>query len=74
MIDVPLMYGHIRNHHLIQESFGKETQETNMRNQDVVKDVPDILSDMLTKSQIHKENDDVTPENNFVSDDDHGDV
>lgn len=68
------MYGHIRNHHLIQESFGKETQETNMRNQDVVKDVPDILSDMLTKSQIHKENDDVTPENNFVSDDDHGDV
>lgn len=42
-----------------------------MGNQDVDKDVPDTLSNMLTDSQIHKENDDVTPENNSASDDDH---
>ncbi|CAI8586489.1 unnamed protein product [Vicia faba] len=72
VLDVPLIYESIRNHHLIQKYFVDETQETNMINQDVDKDVSDIMSDMLeTKSKIHKENDDVTPENNFVSDDDH---
>ncbi|CAI8619253.1 unnamed protein product [Vicia faba] len=42
-----------------------------MENQDADKDVPGILSDMLTESQIYKENDDVTSENNTMSDDDH---
>lgn len=42
-----------------------------MKNQDVNKDVLDIMSDMLIESQIHNENDDVTPKNNYVSDDEH---
>lgn len=71
VFNVPLMYAPIRIHHLIKKYFGKETQETKMRNQYVDKDVPDILYDMLTNSQFHKENNDVTFENNFVSDDDH---
>lgn len=32
VIDVPLMYGPIRNHYLIQKYFVKETQETNLGN------------------------------------------
>lgn len=46
MIDVPLMYEPMRNHHLIQESFGEETYETIMGKHDVDKDVSDILSDI----------------------------
>lgn len=61
----------MENHHLIQNSFGKETQETNLGIQDVDKYVPDIMYDMLTMSQIYKEKDDVTHENNFISDDNH---
>lgn len=41
----------------------KETQETNLGNQDVDKDVADILSDKLTESQRHKESDDYIHEN-----------
>lgn len=69
VLHVSLMYGPIRNHHIIQKSFGEDAQEIDIENQDV--DVPDILPDMLTKSQIHKENYNVTLENNYVSDDDH---
>lgn len=54
VIDFPLMYGPMRNHHLNQIYFSEENQETNMGNLDVDKNVPDIMSDMLTKSQIHK--------------------
>lgn len=72
MLDVPLMYGPIRNLHLIQKYFTNDTQETNLGSQDVDKDVSDVMSDMLeTKSQNYKENVDVIPGNNYVSDDDH---
>lgn len=71
VLDIPLMYETIRNHHLIQKYFGEQTRETNFGNLDVDKDVSDILSDMLTESQIHKESDDVIHENNLMSDDDH---
>lgn len=74
MIDVPLMYGPTRNHHLIQKYFGEKTRETNMGNHDIDKDVLDTMSNMLTKSQIHKENDDMITKNNSVSDDVHEDV
>ncbi|CAI8618210.1 unnamed protein product [Vicia faba] len=68
VINVPLMYGPITNHYLIQKNFVDETQES----QDVNKDVSNIMPDMLEiESQIHKENDDVILENNSVSDDDH---
>lgn len=63
MIDVPLLYKPIRNHYFIQKDFGKVNWETNQGNQDDDKDVPDILSDMLTKYQMHKENDDHAHEN-----------
>ncbi|CAI8605073.1 unnamed protein product [Vicia faba] len=66
VIDVTLMFGPIRGHHVIQKSFGEMTHKPN-----VDKYVPNILSGMLIESQIHKENGDVTPENNFVSDNDH---
>lgn len=65
------MYGPIINTHLIQKYFSEDTQETNLGNQDVYKYVSDIISNMLTESRIHKENDDVTLENNFGSDYDH---
>lgn len=72
MLDVPLMYEPIIHHHLIQKYFTDDTQKTNMGNQDVDKYVSDILSDMLeTESKIHKENDDIIPENNYLSDDEH---
>lgn len=59
VINVSLMYEPVRNHPLIQKTVSNDTHETNMVNQD--KDVSNILSDMLeTKSQIHKEKDDVT--------------
>lgn len=71
-LDVPLMYRPLRNQPLIQKNIANETQETNMGNQDVDKDVSDIFSDMLeTDSHIYMENGDVTPENNYVNDDDH---
>lgn len=71
------MYGPIRNHHLIQNYFTEETQETNLGNQDVDKDMPDIMFDILeAESQTQKENDDVILGNGYVSDDDlvHEDV
>ncbi|CAI8595092.1 unnamed protein product [Vicia faba] len=58
VIDVSLLYGPRRNHHLIQMGFDEETQETNMGNQDGDKYVPYILLYMLTESQMHKKNDD----------------
>ncbi|CAI8606187.1 unnamed protein product [Vicia faba] len=58
VIDVSLMYRPMRNHQFIQKYFGEETQETNMGNHGVDKDVPNILPDMLAESQIRKENDD----------------
>ncbi|CAI8595117.1 unnamed protein product [Vicia faba] len=58
VIDVSFFYGPIRKHHLFKKDFGEETHETNMGNQDDDKDVLDILYDMLTKSQMHKENGD----------------
>lgn len=42
VIDVPLMYVPLRNHHL--KDFGEETHETNMRNQD---DIDYILEDYI---------------------------
>lgn len=71
VLNVPLMYRPIRNHHLIQKSFSIDTKETNLGNQDIDSDVPYITSDMLTNSEIHKENDNMALENNFVSDGDH---
>ncbi|KAL5079391.1 hypothetical protein RYX36_007812, partial [Vicia faba] len=58
VIDVSLLYGPRRNHHLIQMGFDEETRETNMGNQDGDKYVPYILLYMLTESQMHKKNDD----------------
>lgn len=55
MIDVSLMRGPLRNHRLM--SIGEESPKFNMGNQDVNIVVPAILSDMLTKSQRLKEND-----------------
>lgn len=37
VLNASFMYGHVRNHHLIQKSFAHETWETNMRNQDLDK-------------------------------------
>lgn len=71
MIDVPLMYGPMRNNHLVQNPFGEETWETNMGNSGVDKDVSDILSYILAESPIHKENDDETLENNYVTGNEH---
>lgn len=62
VIDVPLMYVPIRNHYLIHISIDAESQEYNMGNQDVDKDVPYILSDMLIQSQMLKDDDDHTLE------------
>lgn len=47
VLNVLLMYGPIRNHPLIQNIVANETQETNLGNQYVDKDVPYILSDIL---------------------------
>lgn len=72
VLKASLIYGPIRDHHPIQKFFDEETQETRMENKEVDKDVSYIMSGMLqTKSQSLKENDDVTHENNFVSDDNH---
>lgn len=54
LINVPLMNGLMRNHQLVHMSISEQTRETNRRNQDV--DVSYILSNMLTESQMHKEN------------------
>lgn len=51
VIDVSVMKGPMRNHHLIHMSVGEETHETNLGNQDVDKDVLDFLSDMLIESK-----------------------
>lgn len=56
VIDVPLKYRPLRNQHPIQMSFGEEAQEINLGNLCVDKYVPNILSDMLSESQMHKEN------------------
>ncbi|CAI8609156.1 unnamed protein product [Vicia faba] len=48
----------IRNYHDSLMSYGEESQQINLRNPDSDKDVEDIMSDMLTESQVHKENDD----------------
>lgn len=54
------MNGLVRNHPIIQKDVADETQETNMWDQDVDKDMPYIQSDMLdTKSQTHKENENI---------------
>lgn len=58
VINVHNMYEPMENHHLIQMSFYKETQESNLGIQNNDNDVSNILYDMLTQSQIHKENDD----------------
>ncbi|XP_050888881.1 uncharacterized protein LOC127094053 [Lathyrus oleraceus] len=50
MIDVSLMYRRMRNHHLIHMVVGEESEESNVENQDVDKDVQDIVSDMLSES------------------------
>lgn len=71
VLNVSLMYEPIRNHHLIQKYFVDDTEESNLENQCVDKDVPYILFNMLTESQSHKEDEDVILENNFVSGDDH---
>lgn len=56
--NVPLRFGPMRNHHDILMSSGEDSQETNLSCLNGDKDVPDILSDMLTKSQVHKGSDD----------------
>lgn len=50
VIEVPLLYGPKRNHFLIHMSTSEESQKSNSRNQDVDKNVPDIVSEMLTES------------------------
>lgn len=55
MIDVPHLYRPLINHHLIHMSVGEEFQESNIGNQDIYKDVSDILQDMLTKYHIHED-------------------
>ncbi|CAI8604407.1 unnamed protein product [Vicia faba] len=57
MSDVPLRYVPMRNHHLTIMSYGDDSYETNLRNPYGDKHVPGIMSDMLTNSQVHKEND-----------------
>lgn len=66
------MHVPVRNQPLFQKIVANETQETNMGDRDVDTGVLDILPSILeTESQIHKMNHDVTPENNFILDDDH---
>lgn len=57
MIEDPHLYGVLRKHHLIHMSFSEESPESNMGNLDVGKNV----SDMLTESQMLKENYDHIP-------------
>lgn len=57
MVEVSLLYGAMREHHLIHMSVSEESNESNLGNQDVDKNMPDILSDMLTESQKFKEDD-----------------
>lgn len=58
MTNVSLKSEPMRNHHDILMSSGKYSQEKNLSSLNGDVDVPGILSDMLTKSQGHKENDD----------------
>lgn len=48
--------GNMRNHHDILMSYGEDSQEENLNNPDGDRDVPNIMSDTLTKSQVHEEN------------------
>ncbi|CAI8583472.1 unnamed protein product [Vicia faba] len=48
--------GNMKNHHDTLMSFGENSKECFLRNPDGDKDVAYILYDMLTKSQVHKEN------------------
>lgn len=56
MNEVPLKYVPMRNHNDILIFSREDTQEARLSS--LYFDVPDILSNMLTKSQIHNENDD----------------
>lgn len=50
VIEVPLLYRTMRNHQIIHMFVYEESLKSNLRNQDVDKNVPDVLSDMLTES------------------------
>lgn len=58
MTNVSHMFRPMKNHHLIQVPFAEETRESNMGIQNDDINVPYNLQDMLTQSQIHKENGD----------------
>lgn len=58
MSEVPLKSLTMRSLHDIQMSYDKDSYETTLINLDGDGDMPYILSNMLTMSQGHKENDD----------------
>lgn len=58
MSEVPLRFVPMRLHRAILMSYGEDSQETRLSSPDDDKDVPDILTNMLIKSQVPKENDD----------------
>lgn len=58
MSDVPLRFVPLRNNHSSLMSSGEDSQKNSLSCLDGDDDVPDILFNMLTKSQEHKKNDD----------------
>ncbi|CAI8601074.1 unnamed protein product [Vicia faba] len=56
--NVPLKSRPMRNYHDILISSGEESREINLINTYCDKDIRDILSDIMTKPRVLKENDD----------------
>ncbi|CAI8586784.1 unnamed protein product [Vicia faba] len=60
--------GNMRNHHDTPIPSGEDSQKTKLSTSGGDKDVPDILYNMLTEPQVHKENNDHVHEDVKVDD------